>query len=104
MSPAGSCTTPGRWSSTARRWQGWPEEAPFDRIIVGAGATKVPQPLVDQLAPNGRLIIPVGRDDDMKLLLVTRDAKGEVRSEELLPVRFVPLTGAAAEADRQHLR
>jgi protein-L-isoaspartate(D-aspartate) O-methyltransferase len=83
---------------------GWPEEAPFDRIIVGAGATRVPQPLVEQLAPNGRLIIPVGRDDDMKLLLVTRDAKGEVRSEELLPVRFVPLTGAAAEADRQHLR
>lgn len=82
---------------------GWPEEAPFDRIIVGAGATKVPQPLLEQLAPNGRLIIPIGRDDDMKLLLVARDAKGAVRTEELLPVRFVPLTGAPADADRQHL-
>lgn len=82
---------------------GWPEEAPFDGIIVAAGASKVPQPLLDQLAPNGRLIIPIGRDDDMKLLRVTRDAKGGLHTEELLPVRFVPLTGAPADADRQRL-
>ncbi len=82
---------------------GWPEEAPFDRVIVAAGAEKVPQPLIDQLAPGGRLIIPIGRGDDMKLELVTRDAKGEVKTEELVPVRFVPLTGAPAEADRRHL-
>lgn len=82
-------------------YHGWPEEAPFDRIIVAAGAMKAPQPLLEQLAPGGRLIIPVGSGDEMKLQLVTRDAMGEVRTEELLPVRFVPLTGDAAEADRQ---
>lgn len=81
-------------------YQGWAEHAPFERIIVAAGASKAPQPLIDQLARGGRLIIPIGTADDMKLQLVTRDLAGEVHTEELLPVRFVPLTGAPAEADR----
>lgn len=80
---------------------GWPEEAPFDRIIVAAGASRVPQPLLDQLAPRGRLIIPVGSAEAMQLRLVTRDAHGALQTEALLPVRFVPLTGAPAEADRR---
>jgi protein-L-isoaspartate(D-aspartate) O-methyltransferase len=85
---------------TGDGYQGWPELAPFDRIIVAAGAKKAPQPLIDQLALGGRLIIPIGTAEDMKLQLVTRSLTGEVKTEELLPVRFVPLTGAPAEADR----
>jgi len=89
---------------TGDGYQGWPELAPFDRIIVAAGAKKAPQPLIDQLAPGGRLIIPIGTAEDMKLQLVTRSLDGEVKTEELLPVRFVPLTGAPAEADRRPVR
>lgn len=81
-------------------YAGWPEEAPFDAIIVAAGAAKVPQPLIDQLAPRGRLLMPVGTGDSMELVMVERDAGGVVRSRSLMPVRFVPLTGAPADADR----
>jgi protein-L-isoaspartate(D-aspartate) O-methyltransferase len=80
---------------------GWPEVAPFDVIIVSAGAAKVPQPLVEQLAPGGRLVIPVGPQDDLDLKLVTKDADGRLSDEVLLPVRFVPLTGPAAAQDRE---
>lgn len=73
-------------------YAGWPEHAPFDRIIVTAGADHIPQPLVDQLRPGGRMVIPVGRNDDLQLTLVTKDARGRVRTRRLLAVRFVPLT------------
>lgn len=79
---------------------GWPEAAPFDAIIVAAGATRVPQPLVDQLAPGGRLLIPVGPQEAMELMVVTRRPDAGVATESLLPVRFVPLTGSHAERDR----
>jgi protein-L-isoaspartate(D-aspartate) O-methyltransferase len=69
---------------------GWPERAPFDAIIVTAAPDHVPQPLVDQLAVGGRLVIPVGRGDQ-DLIIYTRDATG-LREESRLPVRFVPLT------------
>jgi protein-L-isoaspartate(D-aspartate) O-methyltransferase len=71
---------------------GWPEEAPFDAIVVTAGAEHVPPALVAQLKPGGRMVIPVGAELDVQnLLLVEKDAKGAVRTENLLPVRFVPL-------------
>jgi protein-L-isoaspartate(D-aspartate) O-methyltransferase len=70
---------------------GWPEEAPFDAVLVTAAPDVVPQPLVDQLRPNGRLLIPIGTADQ-QLLRVTRTAAGTER-EALLPVRFVPMTG-----------
>ncbi len=71
---------------------GWPEEAPFDAIIVTAGAPDVPPALVDQLKPGGRLVIPVGRwPRSQTLTLVVKDAAGRVRSEGVLPVAFVPL-------------
>ncbi|HEY0881494.1 MAG TPA: protein-L-isoaspartate(D-aspartate) O-methyltransferase [Archangium sp.] len=92
--------TPNVTVRTGDGYEGWAEHAPFDRIIVAAGASKAPQPLIDQLAPGGRLIIPIGTAEDMKLQLVTRALDGTVATEELLPVRFVPLTGAPAEADR----
>jgi protein-L-isoaspartate(D-aspartate) O-methyltransferase len=79
---------------------GWPEAAPFDGIVVGAGAPKVPQPLVDQLKPGGRLVIPVGEGEAMSLLVVTQALDGGHVAQRSLPVRFVPLTGENADRDR----
>jgi protein-L-isoaspartate(D-aspartate) O-methyltransferase len=79
-------------------YHGWPEEAPFDAIIVTAAAGHVPPPLMEQLKPEGRLVIPVGPVFAVQtLVLVERTAGGEVRTEQLLPVRFVPMTGRAQE-------
>jgi protein-L-isoaspartate(D-aspartate) O-methyltransferase len=72
-------------------YRGWPEAAPFDAIIVTAAPDHVPQPLVDQLKPGGRLVIPVG-GLWQQLLLITRTASG-VERREIIPVRFVPMTG-----------
>ncbi|HEX8191568.1 MAG TPA: protein-L-isoaspartate(D-aspartate) O-methyltransferase [Allosphingosinicella sp.] len=72
-------------------YAGWPEHAPFDRIIVTAAAPHVPQPLIDQLRPGGRMVIPVGAGEDEQLMLVTKDASGRVSRRAILPVRFVPL-------------
>lgn len=80
---------------TGDGYYGWPEEAPFDAVIVTAAAPHVPPPLVKQLKPGGRLVIPVGppfaRQD---LVLVTKDETGEVFTESLYAVAFVPLTGS----------
>jgi protein-L-isoaspartate(D-aspartate) O-methyltransferase len=71
---------------------GWPEAAPFDAIIVTAAAGHVPPPLLEQLRPGGRMILPVGHVHGVQtLVLVEKDADGTVRTETLLPVRFVPL-------------
>ena len=76
---------------------GWPEHAPFDAVIVTAADESIPGPLVDQLAPGGRLIMPVGRSADVQeLILVRKGPAGRVDRRVLLPVRFVPLTGADA--------
>jgi protein-L-isoaspartate(D-aspartate) O-methyltransferase len=74
-------------------YAGWAERAPFDRIIVTAGADHIPKPLLDQLRPGGRMVIPMGRNPDrLELTLVDKDAGGRIRKRALLPVRFVPLT------------
>ena len=74
---------------------GWPEHAPYDAIIVAAGGPKVPEALLEQLAPGGRLVIPVGEGRSVqRLLRVTRAADGRLHEEELGDVRFVPLIGA----------
>ena len=71
---------------------GWPQTAPFDSILVTAGATEVPQPLVSQLKPGGRMIIPVGGSSlDQVLKVVEKDAAGKVSIRDVIPVRFVPL-------------
>ena len=75
-------------------YAGWPERAPFDRIIVTAAAPHVPQPLIDQLRPGGRLVIPVGRGENEQLMLIRKDRRGRVSRRPILPVRFVPLVRA----------
>jgi protein-L-isoaspartate(D-aspartate) O-methyltransferase len=77
---------------TGDGYLGWPEQAPFDRIMVTAAPDHVPQPLIDQLATAGRLVIPVGRADQ-DLLLITRTPQGVVQ-QRTIPVRFVPLVRA----------
>jgi len=73
-------------------YKGWPENAPFDGIVVTAAAPRVPQALVDQLKPGGRLVIPVGGESEMQYLkLLTKRADGGVDEKRVLPVRFVPL-------------
>ena len=74
-------------------YQGWPEEAPFDAIIVTAAPDHVPQPLIDQLAIGGRMVVPVG-EGNQELLLLTRSDAG-VERRRLIGVRFVPMVGEA---------
>jgi len=81
------------WVKCADGYRGWEEHAPYDGIIVTAAPDHIPQPLIDQLAVGGRLVIPVG-DFYQELVLVTKTKTG-LEKKNLLPVRFVPLTGEA---------
>ena len=73
-------------------YKGWPEHAPFDAIIVTAAAEHIPQPLLDQLKPGGRMVIPVGgRYAVQELMLITKDASSKITKESVIPVLFVPL-------------
>jgi protein-L-isoaspartate(D-aspartate) O-methyltransferase len=76
-------------------YQGWPEEAPFQAILVTAAPDHVPEPLLEQLAVGGRMVLPVGRGDQ-ELIRIVRTPQGLER-ESLLAVRFVPMTGRARE-------
>jgi len=72
---------------------GWPAAAPFDAIIVTAAPAAIPQALIDQLKPGGRMVIPVGAPSDVQhLLLVEKQSDGRTTTKRTLPVRFVPLT------------
>ena len=74
-------------------WAGWPEAAPFDRIVVTAAAPELPETLLDQLKPGGRMILPLGPDGGRQdLVLVRKTEDGRIVTRELLPVRFVPVT------------
>jgi protein-L-isoaspartate(D-aspartate) O-methyltransferase len=72
---------------------GWSEMAPFDRILVTAAAPAAPQPLLDQLAPRGRLLIPEGTRDRQRLVVYDKDRFGELQRQEAEDVAFVPLLG-----------
>lgn len=75
-------------------YYGWPEHAPYDGIVVTAAASHIPPPLVNQLKPDGRMIIPVGPPFmAQNLMLVEKDGQGRVHTRVLLPVAFVPLVG-----------
>ncbi len=72
---------------------GWPEEAPFDRILVTAAPRQVPAPLLEQLRPGGRMVVPVGEEVDVQVLkLVEKAVDGVVAVRDVVPVRFVPMT------------
>jgi protein-L-isoaspartate(D-aspartate) O-methyltransferase len=73
-------------------YAGWPDQAPFDAVVVTAAADSVPPALVEQLAPGGRLVMPVGDPEShQELVLLDKDSRGRIASRRLLPVRFVPL-------------
>jgi len=81
---------------------GWPEQAPFDRIMVTAAAAEVPQALLDQLNVDGILVIPVGRENQNQVIKrIKRTAEDAFEEEVLLPVRFVPLVDGVASESRQ---
>jgi protein-L-isoaspartate(D-aspartate) O-methyltransferase len=73
-------------------YQGWPEKGPFDAIVLTAAPPRIPQPLLDQLKPGGRMVLPVGTFWQ-DLLVVTKRADGSIEKRKVLPVRFVKMTG-----------
>jgi protein-L-isoaspartate(D-aspartate) O-methyltransferase len=80
---------------------GWPEAAPFDRIMLTAAAASIPEALVDQLAPGGIMVVPVGPErGDQELVRLTKTADG-IREEMLAPVRFVPLLSGTVTAAQE---
>ncbi len=77
-------------------YRGWPEHAPFDAIIVTAASEQIPEPLIEQLKDNGRMVIPIG-DLYQELLLIIKTEKG-IEKKTITPVRFVPMTGEAQKS------
>jgi protein-L-isoaspartate(D-aspartate) O-methyltransferase len=75
-------------------YQGWPEEAPFDAILLTAAPARIPEPLLAQLKPGGRMVLPLGTVQQ-ELLVLTKRPDGTVETRNVLPVRFVPMTGEA---------
>jgi protein-L-isoaspartate(D-aspartate) O-methyltransferase len=75
-------------------YEGWPEKAPFDAVVLTAAPPEVPRPLLEQLAVGGRLVVPVGGAWEQELQVITRTAD-DYRTEHVAPVRFVPMTGKA---------
>jgi len=77
-------------------YYGWPEAAPFDAIIVTCAAGHLPSPLWDQIKPGGRIVIPIGGTFSVqRLVVVEKTADGKRRTESVMGVRFVPMTGRA---------
>ena len=74
-------------------YYGWPEHAPYDKIIVTAAPDLIPPPLFDQLKPGGKMVIPAGLADAQRLVLVEKDVDGVLTATESLPVRFTQLEG-----------
>ncbi len=81
---------------------GWPEEAPFDAIIGTAAAGRIPEPLLEQIKPGGRMILPYGSPQGFQyLVVVTKDKAGKIRKENVMPVRFVPMTGEVMKPEKE---
>jgi protein-L-isoaspartate(D-aspartate) O-methyltransferase len=81
-------------TKTGNGFDGWPEHAPYDGIIVTAAATKIPWPLIEQLKPGGRMVIPVGKPYlHQELILVRKNEDGELDTRDILGVAFVPFQG-----------
>ena len=81
---------------------GWEEEAPFDAIIGTAAAGRIPEPLLEQIKPGGRMILPYGSPQGFQyLVVVTKDKEGKISKENVMPVRFVPMTGEVMKPDKE---
>jgi protein-L-isoaspartate(D-aspartate) O-methyltransferase len=81
---------------------GWPDAAPFDAIIGTAAAGRIPEPLIEQLKPGGRMILPYGRPWGFQyLVVVTKDEAGNIHKENVMPVRFVPMTGEVMKPEKK---
>ncbi|MBI5041918.1 MAG: protein-L-isoaspartate(D-aspartate) O-methyltransferase [Gammaproteobacteria bacterium] len=80
-------------------YNGWPEAAPFDAIIITAATASIPPPLLEQLKPGGRLIVPLDSGLDQELMLISKSPSGELNQRKLLPVAFVPMTGLARDSN-----
>jgi protein-L-isoaspartate(D-aspartate) O-methyltransferase len=81
---------------------GWPEKAPFDAIIGTAAAERIPPPLIEQLKPGGRMILPYETDSGFQhLVLITKDDKGKTSRKNVMPVRFVPMTGEVTKPEKK---
>lgn len=85
------------WVRAGDGYQGWPEKAPFDAVIVTCAPEAVPQALTDQLKDGGRMIIPVGGGGAVQELVLLEKQGGQLHRQAVLPVRFVPMTGKAQE-------
>jgi protein-L-isoaspartate(D-aspartate) O-methyltransferase len=81
-------------------YAGWPEHAPFDAIVITAAPPRVPEPLEEQLKVGGRMVVPVGEDGMQNLMVLTRTADGFEQSN-VIPVRFVPMTGEAQRPENR---
>jgi protein-L-isoaspartate(D-aspartate) O-methyltransferase len=81
---------------------GWKENAPFDAIIGTAAAGRIPEPLLEQLKPGGRMILPVeGSFGFQHLVVITKDKKGKISKKNVMPVRFVPMTGEVMKPEKE---
>jgi protein-L-isoaspartate(D-aspartate) O-methyltransferase len=81
-------------TKTGNGYDGWPEHAPYDGVIVTAAATHIPEPLLEQLKPGGRMVIPIGeRYFYQELMLVEKDEDGKINRKDILSVAFVPFQG-----------
>jgi protein-L-isoaspartate(D-aspartate) O-methyltransferase len=85
-------------------YRGWPEHAPFHVIIVAAAPDHIPEPLLEQLAPGGRMIIPVGERLSQELIIIEKAEDGTVQQSRVAPVAFVPMTGQAQEREGSDFR
>ena len=83
-------------------YQGWEKHAPYDAILLTAAPPEIPQPLIDQLKPGGVLVAPVGSTQGRQVITrITKGPDGEISREQMLPVRFVPMTGEAQDTSSQ---
>jgi protein-L-isoaspartate(D-aspartate) O-methyltransferase len=81
-------------------YYGWPEHAPFDKVIVSAAPDLIPPPLINQLKPGGRMVLPVGLADSQHLIVADKDAEGRLKTKRLMPVRFSALDDSQQLASR----
>jgi protein-L-isoaspartate(D-aspartate) O-methyltransferase len=81
---------------------GWKEHAPYDAIIGTAAANRIPPPLLEQLKPGGRMILPEGSAWGFQyLVLITKDKQGNIRKQRVMPVQFVPMTGEIQKPEKK---